>query len=180
MFGFPLSTSKNLIKDSIGAQFSFFSAVSESVFNTSLQISELNVQAMRRLMEESASDMQRALQIKSLPETGLFLVEQSRATIEKVRGYQQNIQNIMVSNQVGLQKILEAPVAGSSGSLTDEKDSSAAAHAAGTASTSSTSPSSTSPGAGHAHHKAEHRAPPLVEKLIASAVSDVGSPSSKS
>jgi Phasin protein len=188
MFGFPLSTSANLIKDSIGAQVAFFSAVSESILNTSRQINELNVQAVCRLMEESASDMQRALQIRSLPETGVFLVEQSQATMEKVRGYQQNIQNIMTSNQVGMQKILDdVPAAVGSGVRKDENHGAAEENADTSAKRSGASPG-TGEGTGtraseshaHSHHETEHRAPPLVEKLIASVVSDTGNPNHKS
>jgi len=169
MFGFPVSTSTNLIKNTIDAQFSFLSAISESIVNTSLQISELNVQAMRKLMEESASDVQRALQIKSPIETGSFLVEQSQATIEKVRGYQQNVQRIVMSNQVGLQKILDVPVTDGSSSLKEASGK----DAIGKDADASVEP--TDAGhvhAGHVHHEQEHRAPPLVEKLIASAVND--------
>jgi ribosomal protein L22 len=163
MFIFPAGTTpSDFFRKNIEIQLSLLSSMSASFLNTSLRLSELNLEAGRRLVEESAAALQKGMQLTSLADTQSFILEQSQATVQKVRGYQQNVQNIMAENLRPLDARPDARVTAQTmepGSAHDQEPAKeAASHA--------------QHHAGHGQHETDHRASGLVEKLIASAVSD--------
>lgn len=94
----PVTASPELVRKNLEAQLTLLMSVSGKLMNALLQLSELNRQASRRLLEETAADMQKALRIQTLPDAQAFLGEQSRSSLEKIRGYWQNVQAITEQN----------------------------------------------------------------------------------
>jgi hypothetical protein len=94
MFGFPINTRSDAASNSFAA--SQMLAFSGKLRTASAQFNELNLQAARRLMEESRADFLKAAQAHTFTEAQRLFAEQSKASIEKVVGYWQNVGNIVL------------------------------------------------------------------------------------
>lgn len=110
MFTYPPKTGADMIRKNIEAQLSLLTSLSGKFFNATLQLSELNRQASNRLLEESAAEMQKALQIHTLADAQSFIGEQSKSSVYKLNGYWQNVQKIASDNWMETAKIV-APFA---------------------------------------------------------------------
>ena len=158
MFIYPFGPAGDLVRKNVEIQLSLFKTLSERVFNTSLQLGELNRQAGHRLMEESAADLQKILRIQSLADAQSFVGEQSQVSVEKMRGYWQNVQHIAAENWIGAQQVSATEMAGES----TEDDQT---RQEGELKKSSVE-----------HHPGQHEVDvhpsPLVEKLVASVAVD--------
>lgn len=98
MLNFPIGAGADLVRKNLETQLSLMTSMSGRLFNTSVQLGELNRQAGRRLIEESADDMQKALQLRTLADVQSFVGEQTQMTVERMRGYWQNVQQITAQN----------------------------------------------------------------------------------
>lgn len=156
MFVFPGNTITDLVRNNMQSQFSLLLNLSKTMVNTSVQLGELNVHAGRKLMEESAAALQKALQLKTPADTQSFIAEQSQVTIDRIRGYALNVQNIASQNWTGVTKPgRENPAAYAS--EPDKANGDAAQEDA----------------ASLGQHDVDVHPSALVEKLVASAVKDV-------
>lgn len=155
MFVFPVGAASDLGRNNIQSQIALFLNLSKSFANASAQLGELNVQATRKLMEESTSALTKGMQLRTLADTQAFIAEQSQVTIDRIRGYALNVQNIMTENSLDPRRSLGAPVAQRS-----MQPDNTQAH----------------PGqkedASHGQHETDPQPSALVEKLVASVVSD--------
>jgi hypothetical protein len=93
MFSFPFNTDTAANRNNIASPAPFL-AFTNRMLNASLQLQELNRQALRRLVEESALEMQKALQVRTLADAQLLVSEHSKSSLEKFTGYWQNVGNI--------------------------------------------------------------------------------------
>lgn len=157
MYSFPASATSDLIRNNIETQFSFFSTVSATMLNATLQLGALNAQASRKLMEESTATLVKGMQLRTLADAQTFIAEQSRTTIEKMRGYQQNVQNIAAETRIDLDpgRVAAAPATEQSAQPDNAHDAAAGKDAA-------------APG----QHEGSHHPSALVEKLIDAVVGD--------
>lgn len=159
MFAFPMSTAADLFRQSIATQVSFLTNVTRNVAEASMQIGELNARAARSLMEESAAALTKGMQIRSATDAQSFLTEQSALTLDRVRGYGENMQRIATRQWTAQQDGTGAQSqSGESGNAHD--------HAAPRMGSSH----------GHGPHETDHRPSPLVEKLVASVAPDTDRP----
>ena len=92
MFSFPVNTCPAAVSNHVAM--SQMTALSEKLRTASLQFKELNLQAIRRLMEESRTQTQKAMQARTIAEAQKLVSEQSTSSIEKLTGYWQNVGNI--------------------------------------------------------------------------------------
>ncbi|NEX63009.1 phasin family protein [Noviherbaspirillum galbum] len=171
------------MQQGIQAQVGLFQSYFGKMFNASIQLVELNRQASYKLLEESAADLRKVLQIKSLPEAQAFIGEQARGSLEKVRGYWLNVQHIATQNLVALQDETAAGVdqaaqstagAAAEGEVPSPARTENADAANVAAGTSTQDTADSPPQTGHRQHDANPAPSPLVEKLIASVAADAG------
>lgn len=156
MFKFPFNTDGAANRNNFGSQAPFM-AITSRLLHASLQLQELNRQALRRLVEESAVDMQKALRVRSLTDAQVLLGEQSKSSVEKITGYWQNVGNIALETWGSPRRVFGAV----------ETTDAAAEPAVPVAEAFVESPAViTKP------HEAEVHASPLVEKLVASVAVD--------
>lgn len=106
MFINPFSAGTALVRKGAQTQLSLLMSLSGNLLHATMQLTELNQQATRRLLEESAADMQRAMQLHTLSDVQSFVGEQSKMSVERVQGYWQNLQNIAAENVIGTQQVL--------------------------------------------------------------------------
>lgn len=162
MFVFPVNAASELVRNNIEVQSSLLLNVSKSFVNASMQLGELNVQASRKLVEESTAAMMKSMQLKSLADAQSFIAEQSQMTLDRIRGYQQNVQNIAAATWRDAGKVGGEPVTAQSVNT---------GNAGGAADTAAPKDA-----ASHGQHETDHRPSPLVEKLVASVVSGTDKP----
>lgn len=156
MFAFPVGPASDLVRNNIQSQFSLFMNVSKNFVNATMQLGELNAQAGRKLMEESATAITKGMQVRTLADVQSFMAEQSQVTVDRIRGYALNVQNIAAQNWVGPGKPpVVVPVTQTSVQVETTIDDSAQKRSAS-----------------QGHHEADPHPSPLVEKLVASVVND--------
>lgn len=152
MFMFPFNTASSAPRTSFGSQAPVM-AFTGRLLNATLQLQELNRQAMRRLVEESAVDLQKALQVRSLADAQILIGEQSKSSVEKITGYWQNVGNIALETWGSPRRVLGAVES----SNTAEEPSVPVAEAFVETPAVITKP-----------HEADVQPSPLIEKLVAS------------
>jgi phasin family protein len=89
------------------AQFAFFSDVSKKLFDGIQRVNELNVQVAQTVMDETINNSQQLVQADSAHEYLAVAVGQIQPTPEKLRAYQQQLNNIVAGVQVELSKTAE-------------------------------------------------------------------------
>lgn len=156
MFSFPFNTNAATNPNNFGAQAPYM-AFANRLVHASLQLQELNRQALRRLVEESAVDMQKALRIRSLSDAQILLGEQSKSSIEKITGYWQNVGNIALETWGSPRRVLGAVET---------------TRAAADPSVPVSEPFVETPAVITKPHENEVHPSPLVEKLVASVAVD--------
>ncbi len=156
MLVFPFKTAPDLVGNNFETQYSFFLNLSKNLMNATMQLNELNLQAARKLMEESATALHKGVQLRTPADAQSFIAEQSQVTADRIRGYAQNLQNIATENWIAYGK---PPGAGATKQFVQ--------------------PANTNDGfarkdaASHGQHETDPHPSPLVEALVASVVSDV-------
>jgi cell pole-organizing protein PopZ len=128
------------------------------MLDTSMQIGNLNVTASRKLLEESTAAATKAMTVKTPWDMQTFLLEQSQLAYARMDGYRRNVQEIAASGQSGLGAPTETQATQQQTTQPEpasDEDRMAGPHAA----------------SNHQHEVDPHPSA-LVEKLIASAVSD--------
>jgi len=98
------------LKAHIDAQYSMFSDLSQKMFETAQQINELNIQAAKTMLEGSLSSAQQVIVAKDPYEALSIAAAQAQPSAERVREYQQHLNNIAARTQVDLAKTAETHV----------------------------------------------------------------------
>ncbi|HEY4540748.1 MAG TPA: phasin family protein [Noviherbaspirillum sp.] len=177
MFPFLKMPGQDLARKSLEAQFSMMTTLSARMLSASQQLVALNRTAGQRLIEESAADLRTAMQLRSLPDAQAFMQAQSRASIEKVRGYWQNVQQIAADNLLVSSEDLRSLAATEAGiAASEQRQSSTQAQKGQEKGQEKAQDRAQAEGeeshAAHAHHgqhEVDVHPSPLVEKLIANA-----------
>jgi phasin family protein len=106
MFNFPESSISQAVKSQMDAQFSFFAQFSEKMLDGAQKLNELNMQVTKSMMEESLA---RTQQFLTSNDQSKFTIPQGQAlpAADKIRGYQQNVQNIVAETQASIARIVE-------------------------------------------------------------------------
>lgn len=95
-------------KSHVAAQFSFFGDVSKNMFGAIQRLNELNVQVAQTVMEESLSNAQQLFSSSNHHDAISVVAGQAQPAAEKLRAYQQHVQNIVAETQVNLAKTAES------------------------------------------------------------------------
>jgi phasin family protein len=96
------------LKSHVEAQFSFFGDVSKNMFGAIQRLNELNVQVAQTVMEESLSNAQQLFSSSNHHDALSVVAGQAQPVAEKIRAYQQHVQNIVAETQVNLAKTAES------------------------------------------------------------------------
>jgi phasin family protein len=109
MFAFSQEVTPAL-KAHIDAQYSMFADLSQKMFDTAQKINELNIEAAKNLIEGSLSSAQQVIVAKDPYEALSVAAAQAQPSAERVREYQQHLNNIAARTQVDLAKTAETHV----------------------------------------------------------------------
>ncbi|WP_228535563.1 phasin family protein [Noviherbaspirillum malthae] len=98
------------LKAHIDAQYSMFADLSQKMFDTAQKINELNIQAAKTLLEGSLSSAQQVIVAKDPYEALSIAAAQAQPSAERVREYQQHLNNIAARTHLDLAKTAETHV----------------------------------------------------------------------
>lgn len=111
MFMFPYSQPTSpAARAHIEAQSSFFTDLSRKFFDSAQKINELNIQVAKTMMEETLNSTQQVLVAKDPLEAISIATSQVQPNAEKMRAYQQHLNNIAAGAQVDLARSAESHV----------------------------------------------------------------------
>ncbi|HEV2609828.1 MAG TPA: phasin family protein [Noviherbaspirillum sp.] len=156
MFTFPVTAASDFVRNNLEVQFSLANKMIGSMMDTSMQLGRLNIQASRKLMEESATATEKAIGLRSFADTQAFLLEQSQLAFQRFSGYSQNAQKIATGSIGNLNTAV---------AVTNSQQETAAVEA----------PVQEKHGASHGQqHEVDPQPSALVEKLISNVAGDTG------
>lgn len=98
------------VKSHLEAQFAFMSDLSKKMFDGIQKIGQLNIQVAQTLMEETLNSTQQMIQSTSPTDYLSVASSQVQPAAEKLRAYQQHLNNISAGLQVELSKAAEQHV----------------------------------------------------------------------
>lgn len=110
MFYFNQPSVSPAVKSQLDAQFAFFSDLSKKMFEGVQKLNELNVQVATTVFEESLASTKQLLTSTDRNEAISIVAGQAQPAAEKVRAYQQHVQNILAETQAGAAHTLESHV----------------------------------------------------------------------
>lgn len=96
------------VKSQIDAQFAFFSDFSKKMFEGVQKMNELNVQVATTVLEESLASTKQLLSSADGNEVLSIVAGQAQPSIEKIRAYQQHVNNIFAETQAVAAHTLES------------------------------------------------------------------------
>lgn len=98
------------LKSHMEAQFAFMSDLSKKMFDGVQKIGQLNIQVAQTLMEETLNSAQQLIQSNSPTDYLSVAASQVQPAAEKLRAYQQHLNNITAGVHVELSKAAEQHV----------------------------------------------------------------------
>jgi len=98
------------LKSHMEAQFAFMSDLSKKMFDGLQKIGQLNIQVAQTVIEESLNSTQQLIQSNSPTDYLSVAASQVQPAAEKLRAYQQHLNNITAGVQVELSKAAEQHV----------------------------------------------------------------------
>ncbi len=110
MFNYFQAFNSATLKAQFDAQLLFTTDLSNKMLEGVQKINELNVQVMKALFKESLANSQRLLGVTTPDEARSIIEEQAPPATEKIRAYQQHLQNILAETQAGVTEALESRV----------------------------------------------------------------------
>lgn len=110
MFSFTQQSNSPALKAQLDAQFSFFTDMSKKMFESVQRVNELNIQVAATVMDESLVSVRQLLSATDQNEALSIVAGQSQPAAEKVRAYQQHLQNIFAESQSDIAKTLATHV----------------------------------------------------------------------
>ncbi|CAN5499633.1 hypothetical protein BH11PSE11_BH11PSE11_13520 [soil metagenome] len=98
------------LKAHMAAQSSFFTDMTQKMFEAAQRVNELNIQLARTMVEETVTSAQQVLVAEDTYEAMAIAAAQVTPTADKVRAYQQHLNSIAAGAQVDLSKTAEQHV----------------------------------------------------------------------
>ncbi len=164
MFKFPVTAASDFVRSNLEVQFSLANKVIGGMMDTSMQLGRLNIEASRKLVEESATAAEKAIGLRSFADTQAFLLEQSQLAFQRFSGYSQNAQRI-ASGSIGTLNAVTNATANATENATANAQQEKAADA----------PVQEKHGVPHGQqHEVDPQPSALVEKLISNVAGDTG------
>lgn len=96
------------IKAHIDAQYSLIADMSQKMFETAQKINDLNMQVAKSVLEDSFSSVHQVIGARDPYEALSIAAAQAQPQAERVREYQQHLNNIAANTQVDLAKTAES------------------------------------------------------------------------
>ncbi|RJF96369.1 phasin family protein [Noviherbaspirillum saxi] len=96
------------MKAHLDAQYSLIADMSQKVFETAQRINDLNMQVIKSALEESFSSAQQVIVARDPYEALSIAAANAQPQAERIREYQQNLNNIAARTQVDLAKTAES------------------------------------------------------------------------
>src|SRR6476661_97463 len=110
MFYFNQPSISPAVKSQIDAQFAFFSDLSKKMFEGVQKMNELNVQVATTVFEESLASTKQLLSSTDRNEAVSIVAGQAQPITEKIRAYQQHVNNILAETQASAAQTLESHI----------------------------------------------------------------------
>jgi phasin family protein len=112
MFNFQQNASSvaPAIASQVNAQVNFLTEVSQKMIDATQQLSALNLQVAKAVLEEAATNTRQVLSANNRSEAFSAVSSQTQPTLEKVRAYQQHVQRIVTDAQADVAKSIQAYV----------------------------------------------------------------------
>jgi phasin family protein len=110
MFYFNQPSISPAVKSQIDAQFDFFSDLSRKMFDGVRKMNELNVQVATTVFEESLASTRQLLSSADRNEALSIVAGQAQPNAEKIRAYQQHVNNILAETQASAAQTLESHI----------------------------------------------------------------------
>jgi phasin family protein len=107
MFTLPESPISKAFRAQMDAQFSFFSQFSDKMLDGMQRMTKLNTQVAKTIVDESLANAQQALASNDQNGASSWSPNQTLSASEKIRGYQQHMQNIVAETQAAITAIVE-------------------------------------------------------------------------
>jgi hypothetical protein len=104
MFNFQNTPISQAMKAQLDSQISFFAQFSDKMFESMQKINELNTQLAVIMVDESLTRAQQMFASSDQPGKEL------NGPVEKIRNYQQRMQNVFVETQASIAKVVETHV----------------------------------------------------------------------
>jgi len=108
MLNFFQTAQSPALKHQMDSQFSFYSDVFKRMFDGVQKINELNIQVAQTVMDESLTRAKDLMQSPDLQDRLSISAGQVQPAAEKMRAYQQHVENILAETQVGIAKVAES------------------------------------------------------------------------
>lgn len=108
MLNFFQTTQSPALKRQMDSQFSFYSDVFKRMFDGVQKINELNIQVAQAVMDESLTRTKDLMQSTDAQDRLSISAGQVQPATEKMRAYQQHVENILAETQVGIVKAAES------------------------------------------------------------------------
>lgn len=105
MFNFQETPISQAMKAQLDTQISFFAQFSDKMLEGMRKMNELNTQLAVNMMDESVVRAQQMFASGELPVKAM-----NGGPVEKIRNYQQMMQNVVVETQAGIAKIMATHV----------------------------------------------------------------------
>ncbi|MDB5795023.1 MAG: granule-associated protein [Noviherbaspirillum sp.] len=104
MFNFSNTASSPAMKSLLDSQFSLYSDVSKSIYESMQKLNGLNIQVAQTLMEETIVNAKEILSAADPQEVLSITAGQAQPAAEKVRAYREHVQNIVAETQANVAK----------------------------------------------------------------------------
>lgn len=108
MFSFSSKSLSPAVKSQFDAQFSFWSDISRKMFDSAQKMNELNLQVAATVYEESLTSTRQLFTAENQNEALSIVAGRTQPAAEKIRAYQQHVQNILAETQVSMNKTFES------------------------------------------------------------------------
>jgi phasin family protein len=108
MFDFSKTASSPALKSQLEAQFALYSDVSKSIFASVQKLNDLNIQLAQTVMQETMTSVKEILGASNRHEVLSITAGQALPAAEKIRAYQQHVQNIVADTRATVAKTVGA------------------------------------------------------------------------
>jgi phasin family protein len=110
MFSFTQQSISPAIKAQVDAQFSFFTDMSKKMLESVQKVNELNIQVAATMIKESLTGAGQLMATSDRNDALSIVARRSQPAAEKVRAYQQQLQDIFAETRVDLMKTVQTHV----------------------------------------------------------------------
>lgn len=104
MFNFTSTTSSPAMQSQLETQFSLMTDMTKGIFDSMQRLNELNIQVAQTVMQETMTSAKEIIGASNQHEILSITAGQAQPAAEKVRAYQQHVQNILTETQANLTK----------------------------------------------------------------------------